>query len=70
MTLHRGANVLTYETMWAVELDNATLVALTFTTQKNGVKGEVICNGMSGDPLSHASGSLMPTVPQTVQEST
>ena len=39
MTPHRGANVLTYETTGAAELDNATSVALTFTTQKNGVKG-------------------------------
>ena len=42
--------MLTYETMGATELDDAASAALTFTTQKNGVKGEVIHNGITGDP--------------------
>ena len=50
ITLHRGADMLTYETAGAVELDNAVSMALTFTTQKNGVKGKVTHNGMTGDP--------------------
>jgi hypothetical protein len=29
-----------------------TAVSLKFTTQKNGVKGEVISHGLSGDPLN------------------
>lgn len=35
-----------------VDLQAATSVALTFTTQKNGVKGEIITQGRSGDPLT------------------
>ena len=49
MTLHQGANTMTHETAGTVESDNATLVALTFITQKNGVKGKIICNGMARD---------------------
>ena len=33
------------------DLLDATLAALTFTTQKNGVRGEVISLGRSGDPF-------------------
>ena len=50
VTLCQGADIMTYKSTGTVELDNATLVALTFTMQKNGVKGEIICNGMTGDP--------------------
>ena len=32
-------------------LRSATSVSLTFTTQKNGVRGEVVNHGTSGDPL-------------------
>ena len=52
VTLYRGADMLTYESTGMVELDNATSVALTFTAQKNGVKGKVIQNGMIGDPYT------------------
>jgi hypothetical protein len=34
-----------------LEFSNVTSVSLTFTTQKNGVKGEVISHGLSGDLL-------------------
>ena len=33
------------------DLSSATMVMLLFTTQKNGVKGEVVGQGPSGDPL-------------------
>ena len=33
-----------------VQLDRADAVSLTFTTQKNGVKGEVMSHGTTGDP--------------------
>ena len=33
------------------DLRSATMVMLLFTTQKNGVKGEVVGQGPSGDPL-------------------
>ena len=33
------------------DLRSATMVMLLFTTQKNGVKGEVVGQGASGDPL-------------------
>ena len=33
------------------DLHSATMVMLLFTTQKNGVKGEVVGQGPSGDPL-------------------
>ena len=49
-TPHRGVDMLAYETTGAVKLDDATSVALTFTTQKNDMKGEVTHNGMTGDP--------------------
>jgi hypothetical protein len=32
------------------ELDSATFIGLEFTTQNNGVRGEIICLGRSGDP--------------------
>ena len=44
--------MLTYETIGGAELDNATSVALTFTTQKNSMKGKVTRNGMTGDPCT------------------
>jgi hypothetical protein len=40
-----------YNTPSITQCDTATAASLTFTTQKNGVKGEVITHGMTGDPL-------------------
>jgi len=37
-------------TIGLVDLDRVTFVTLTFTTQKNGVRGEVIGLGRSGNP--------------------
>jgi hypothetical protein len=51
VTLYRGGTQYTYEQCHPVEFDNATSVTLTFTTQKNGVKNEIIRNGMTGDPF-------------------
>ena len=52
VTLYQGSDMLTYKSTGMVELDNATSVALTFTTQKNGVRGKVIRNGVTGDPYT------------------
>ena len=41
--------MLACETTGDVELDNVASAALTFTSQKNGMKGEVMHNGMTGD---------------------
>ena len=49
VTLYRGGTAYTYEHCNPKEFDNAVSVALTFTTQKNGVKNEIIRNGMTGD---------------------
>ncbi|CAJ1946536.1 unnamed protein product [Cylindrotheca closterium] len=43
-----GVRHLDLLTTTPAELWAATSVALTFTTQKNGVRGEVICHGRSG----------------------
>ncbi|CAJ1954978.1 unnamed protein product [Cylindrotheca closterium] len=43
-----GVRHLDLLTTTPAELWAATSVALTFTTQKNGVRGEVICHGQSG----------------------
>jgi len=51
VTLHIGSVVLDLNTATIPELDAATAASLTFTTQKNGVKGEKITQGRSGDPL-------------------
>jgi len=51
VTLYRDKDEYTYQRCPPEEYDNATSVALTFTTQKNGVKNEIIRNGSTGDPL-------------------
>ncbi|MEA3642884.1 MAG: hypothetical protein VBE63_23510 [Lamprobacter sp.] len=51
VTLYRDKAEYTYQNCPPEEYDNATSVALTFTTQKNGVKNEIIRNGSTGDPL-------------------
>ena len=48
--LYWGTAYPDWQTTPIQELDNATTASLVFTTQKNGVKGEVITHGMTGDP--------------------
>lgn len=48
--LYRNGTVLPWHNIPVVELNTATAASLTFTTQKNGVKGEVITHGTTGDP--------------------
>lgn len=48
--LYNGAHELNILTASPTQLLAATSCSLTFTTQKNGVKGEVITHGRSGDP--------------------
>jgi hypothetical protein len=50
--LYIGSLLLKYTTASAAEFHAVTAVSLKFTTQKNGVKGEVISHGLSGDPLN------------------
>ena len=50
---------LDLKTATAAELRTATFATLTFTTQKNGVRGEVIGLGLSGDPLLCPVGALV-----------
>ncbi|VEU43031.1 unnamed protein product, partial [Pseudo-nitzschia multistriata] len=46
-----GARRLHSATASDAEISAATSIQLTFTTQKNGVKGDVIAHSRSGDPL-------------------
>ena len=46
-----GGRRLNLLTSTDAELHAATFASLTFTTQKNGVRGEVIGLGLSGDPF-------------------
>ena len=48
--LFSGQRRINQVTASDADLLDATLAALTFTTQKNGVRGEVISLGRSGDP--------------------
>ena len=50
VTLLQDADTMTCKSTGAAELDNAISVALTSATQKNGIKGKLIQNGMTGDP--------------------
>jgi len=47
-----GARLLDIQSATNAELNASTRVSLTFTTQKNGVKGEVISHGRSGHALT------------------
>ena len=47
-----GRTVFDTETVTDNNLATATFVILTFTNQKNGVRGEIIGHGATGDPLS------------------
>ena len=49
--LFLGSRRLDYNTSPPADLHAATFVSFTFTTQKNGVRGEVVGLGCSGDPL-------------------
>jgi hypothetical protein len=53
--LYRNGNELPWRDLYGspkiTDCDTATAASLTFTTQKNGIKGEVITHGMTGDPL-------------------
>jgi hypothetical protein len=49
--LHVGDRLLDTMSSSSADLDAATMVSITFTTQKNGKKGEVITHGLSTDPL-------------------
>jgi len=51
VSLYIGDTYLSPATATDQQLLSATRVTLTFTTQKNGVRGEVIGLGCSGDPL-------------------
>ena len=48
--LFEGQTVIDPMTATEAQLNRADAVSLTFTTQKNGVKGEVISHGLSGHP--------------------
>ena len=47
--LYQGPHVINWRTATSAIFNSATSVSLTFTTQKNGVKGEIITHGRSGD---------------------
>jgi hypothetical protein len=49
--LHAGDRLLDMMSPSSADLDVTTTVSLTFTTHKNGTKGEVITHGISTDPL-------------------
>jgi len=49
--LHLGKRRLDHSTATIAELQAATACSYTFTTQKNGIRGEVITHGRSGHPL-------------------
>ena len=51
VTFSVGRTVFDTETATANNLASATFVILTFTTQKNGVRGDKIGHGATGDPL-------------------
>jgi hypothetical protein len=51
VTLYVGTRRVLAATATDADLDRATFVTLTFTTQKNAVRGEVIGLGLSGDPF-------------------
>ena len=51
VTFNVGRTVFDTETATDNDLADATFVILTFTTQKNGVQGEKISHGATGDPL-------------------
>lgn len=48
--LYIGNTLLDFRTATDAQFAAVTAVSLTFTTQKNGVKGEVITHGRSGHP--------------------
>jgi hypothetical protein len=53
VTLFRNGTVVEWKTIPIEnigEIDSATSAQLMFTTQKNGVKGETMQHGMTGDP--------------------
>jgi hypothetical protein len=50
--LYIGSSLLQYATATPADFHAVTSVSLKFTSQKNGVKGEVISHGLSGDPLN------------------
>jgi len=50
--LWRNEQCLSYCTATEADMSSATFVALVFTTQKNGVKGETIGHGRSDDPVA------------------
>jgi len=49
--LHLGKRRLNLQTATIAELEAATACSYTFTTQKNGVRGEVVMHSRSGHPL-------------------
>ena len=49
--MYDGPHLISLNTATPAELRRATAVSLTFTNQKNGVKGEVISHCRSGHPL-------------------
>jgi hypothetical protein len=51
VTFYVGLRRVLAITATNADLDSATFVTLTFTTQKNAVRGEVIGLGLSGDPF-------------------
>jgi hypothetical protein len=51
VTFYVGLRLVLANTATNAGLDSATFVTLTFTTQKNTVRGEVIGIGLSGDPF-------------------
>ena len=51
VTFSVGRTVFDTETATDNDLAAATFLILTFTTQKNGVRGEKIGHGATGDPL-------------------
>jgi hypothetical protein len=49
--LYIGSSLVKYATATPADSHAVTAVSLKFNTQKNGVKGEVISHGLSGDPF-------------------
>ena len=50
--LHVCGGAMDYRTATSTQLDAIDFVGLEFTTQKNGVRGEVVGHGLSGHPTA------------------
>lgn len=50
--LYKASTPLNLSTCSSTDIEHATFVSLTFTTQKNGTRGELIGHGLSGAPIA------------------